>query len=284
MARKLLCVSAMRKVFIGLILGLTSLLDPIGARAEGDLAERLELAQRYEHGEGIAADPKQALELYCQAAKGGSAEAAYRIGWMLFMGRGIEHDSQTAARWFAVAAAKGQPQAAAVIDRFHLTVDAQSADCGERPVLAATMKIVAPNEIVKLVNAMAPRYGLDPKLVLAVIQAESAFQSNAVSAKNAIGLMQVLPETGERFGISNLLDVKENLTAGMRYLRWLLSHFRGDITLTLAAYNAGENRVATYNGVPPFAETQNYIRRIRSVYVAERHPFDPLVAANQPQS
>lgn len=273
----------MRKVCISLTFGIAFLLGQIGARAESDLSARLELAQRCEHGEGMAADPKRAMELYCQEAKSGSADAAYRIGWMLLMGRGVERDNQTAARWFGVAAAKGQPQAAAVIARFHLTVDAQSADCGERSVLAATMKIVAPNEVVKLVNAMAPRYGLDPQLVLAVIQAESAFQSNALSAKNAIGLMQVLPETGERFGVANLIDVKENLTAGMRYLRWLLSHFRGDVSLTLAAYNAGENRVASYNGIPPFAETQNYIRRIRSVYVAERHPYDPLVAMSQPE-
>ena len=114
---------------------------------------------------------------------------------------------------------------------------------------------------------------------MAVIQVESAFHANAVSPKNAQGLMQVMPATAQRFGIQDPMEPRGNLVAGMKYLRWLLSYFRGDVTLSLAAYNAGENRVVAYKGIPPYPETQAYIRRIRAYYPTMRHPFDPQFSA-----
>lgn len=133
--------------------------------------------------------------------------------------------------------------------------------------------IEAPERIGRLVRHMAPRYGLDPDLVLAIVAVESNFNSGAVSPRNAQGLMQLIPKTARRFGVRNPFDPKENLRGGMRYLRWLLKHFKGDVTLVLAAYNAGEGAVGTYKGIPPYPETRNYVKKVRRLYPRKVHPY-----------
>lgn len=113
----------------------------------------------------------------------------------------------------------------------------------------------------------AARYGLDPCLILSVMRAESAFNQGAVSPKGASGLMQLMPATAQRFGVKNIFDPQENISAGARYLRWLLDRFRGDLRLALAGYNAGEGAVEFYGyRIPPFSETQNYVRIIYGRY------------------
>ena len=116
--------------------------------------------------------------------------------------------------------------------------------------------------ITGLVRALAPKYSLDPKLVLAVIEAESNFNPKARSPKNAQGLMQLIPATAQRFGVRNVWDPEQNLRGGMAYLQWLLKHFKGDVKLALAGYNAGEKAVERHGGVPPYRETQAYVKRI----------------------
>jgi hypothetical protein len=118
------------------------------------------------------------------------------------------------------------------------------------------------NQITGLVHKLAPKYSLDPKLVLALIEAESNFDPKARSPKQAQGLMQLIPQTAERFGVRDPWDVKQNLHGGMAYLRWLLDHFDGDVKLALAGYNAGEKAVERHGGIPPYAETQSYVKRI----------------------
>lgn len=112
----------------------------------------------------------------------------------------------------------------------------------------------------------ARRHGLNPLLVAAVIRAESAFRPRARSHKGARGLMQLMPATARRFGVEvhELYEPARNLEAGSRYLRWLVDRFPGDLPRILAAYNAGERTVERYQGVPPYRETRNYIRRIFS--------------------
>ena len=118
-------------------------------------------------------------------------------------------------------------------------------------------------------HAIAPTYGLQPALVLAVIEAESGFNDQARSPKDAQGLMQLIPATAERFGVQDPYDPVQNLRGGMAYLRWLLAYFRGDVRLTLAGYNAGEGAVVRHGGVPPYAETRAYVDRITRVYGQE---------------
>jgi soluble lytic murein transglycosylase-like protein len=111
-----------------------------------------------------------------------------------------------------------------------------------------------------LIADLASRHGLEPRLVHAVVQVESGYAARARSRAGARGLMQVMPSTGRQYGVRNLYEPKGNLDAGMRHLKALLSRF--DLPLALAAYNAGEATVRRFGGIPPFAETQAYVRRV----------------------
>jgi len=116
----------------------------------------------------------------------------------------------------------------------------------------------------KLIHAAAQRHGVDEKLVAQVIAAESNFNAKAVSRKQALGLMQLLRETAARYDVTNIFDPAQNIEAGTHYLKDLLVRYSGNLTLALAAYNAGPEMVDRYRGVPPFPETQNYVREITS--------------------
>jgi len=119
----------------------------------------------------------------------------------------------------------------------------------------------------------AERQGLDPRFVHAVIWQESKYKPQATSHAGAQGLMQLMPATARRFGCKDANDPTENVAAGTKYLSWLLKRFDGDVALALAGYNAGEGAVDKYNGVPPYNETQNYVRRITSRYGKTYHPI-----------
>jgi hypothetical protein len=133
-----------------------------------------------------------------------------------------------------------------------------------------------------LIAAAALRHRLDEKLIASVIAAESNFDPRAISPKNARGLMQLMPETARRLGVTDIFDPEQNINAGTRYLRELLDRYSGDLTLALAAYNAGPERVAQYRGVPPFPETRAYLSRI-SARLHDTAPFT-FGAASAPAS
>ncbi|MFM0515522.1 lytic transglycosylase domain-containing protein, partial [Paraburkholderia sp. RL17-373-BIF-A] len=119
----------------------------------------------------------------------------------------------------------------------------------------------------ELIAGVAQKYAVDPMLVHAVIRVESNYQEAAVSGKGAIGLMQVLPATGIRFGKTALDNPRDNLEAGVAYLSWLMHRFDGRLDLALAGYNAGEGAVARYgNAIPPYVETQTYVRKVLANY------------------
>jgi soluble lytic murein transglycosylase-like protein len=134
-------------------------------------------------------------------------------------------------------------------------------------------------DYMPLIRAIALRHALPPSLVEAVTIVESDFNRLEVSNKGARGLMQVMPETAARFGVKaeELFDPEKNLTAGAAYLNWLLDRYHGNIDLALAAYNAGENAVDTYGGIPPYRETQVYVRRVlqRLHEIARRDALQP---------
>jgi soluble lytic murein transglycosylase-like protein len=121
-------------------------------------------------------------------------------------------------------------------------------------------------ELALLAQQAAERHRIDPILVRAMIEAESNWNTAAVSSRGALGLMQLVPATAERFGVANAFDPGQNLEAGVRYLRLLLEGYDGDLDKALAAYNAGERAVEAARGVPKFPETQAYVKKVTDSY------------------
>ncbi len=156
------------------------------------------------------------------------------------------------------------------------------AAAASRPALLQ-LESAAPKKFVDLVKKMAPDYRVAPQLVLAIMAVESNFDAGAVSPKNAMGLMQLVPDTAARFNVKDAYDPKQNIRGGLAYLRWLLAYFEGDLTLVAAAYNAGEGTVERYRGVPPYAETRSYVRRIVLAMGSAVHPFDASITQPSPQ-
>jgi len=121
---------------------------------------------------------------------------------------------------------------------------------------------------ISLINQWAPQFDLDANLVRAIVAVESNYDQFAVSKKGAQGLMQLIPATSKRFGVRDAFDPADNIRGGIRYLNFLMSYFQGNLEHVLAAYNAGEKTVVRYQGVPPYPETQKYIRKVTSLYHA----------------
>ena len=266
-----------------------------GARAqsgESDATRAASLRQEaiaYEHGEGVARDPLRAAALYCASARLGDMLAQYNLGWMYAHGRGVVRDDGAAAFFFQAAAEQGLGVAVRMLQVVGGATD-EVPECLRLPppaqVVAAqpgvNYQLVAPRKIVELVLKMAPQYQVEPQLALAIIAAESNFNTQALSPKNAQGLMQLIPETSERFNVKNPYDPAQNIRGGLAYLRWLLAYFEGDVALVAAAYNAGEGKVERYRGVPPYLETRAYVQRILKAVGATAHPFDRSVAQPSP--
>src|SRR5437867_2302423 len=124
----------------------------------------------------------------------------------------------------------------------------------------------ASQEIDNLIDHISGQHGVDPELVKAVARVESNYNPRAVSYKGALGLMQLLPETAKRFGVSNVWDPQQNIEGGVKFLKFLSEMFPNNLPYVLAAYNAGENAVVKHRGIPPYRETQAYVRKITSLY------------------
>jgi soluble lytic murein transglycosylase-like protein len=134
-----------------------------------------------------------------------------------------------------------------------------------RPFIVFRDKHFDLKKIKHLVRIYSERYGLEPALIQAMIEVESAYEPEAVSKAGAQGLMQIMPNTQKELGLRDPFDPSSNIEAGVRYLRSLLDRF-GDLSLALAAYNAGPARVEQYNGIPPYVETRQYVRRVLDIY------------------
>lgn len=154
---------------------------------------------------------------------------------------------------------------------------------GQRPLRSAAAPARRPisGDLRQLIVRTAGRHRLDPSLVKAVIHVESGFNPQAVSPKGARGLMQVMPDTGRRFGRTDLFDPEQNVEAGSEYLKYLLSLFDGDVRLALAAYNAGEGAVLRHGRrIPPFRETQAYVPKVLATWDA--YARQPAEAETRP--
>jgi soluble lytic murein transglycosylase-like protein len=158
--------------------------------------------------------------------------------------------------------------AAAEVSQFSQSYGHDSTQSANAKILAANSRghQASQEEIDSSIVMAAARHNVDPNLVRAVVKVESNFNSNAVSRKGAMGLMQLMPSTARALNVSNPFDPEQNVDAGVRHLKQLLENYRGDVNLTLAAYNAGSGAVARSAGIPHYAETQNYVRRITNLY------------------
>ncbi len=241
-------------------------------------------ARNYELGSGVSRDPLKAVQLYCEASRLGDVEAQYNLGWMYANGRGIPRDDATAAYFFAMAAKQGDALSQRMLRQVGDPVGKAPAclfDSDGSDIVAKAMP--EHKKVMELVLKLAPEYGVYPRLAMAIIRAESNFNPGAVSPKNAQGLMQLIPETAERFNVRKPFDPEQNIRGGLSYLRWLLAYFKGDVALVAAAYNAGEGAVNRFAGIPPYPETQGYVKRIREIFKREDHPFDPAITGPSPE-
>jgi soluble lytic murein transglycosylase-like protein len=277
-----------------LLLGFACALAPAcAAEVNGEeeapvVAGLLEAGQRAERlGAHHAAEMR-----FCAAARLGSSEGQYRLGRLYLAVPALAVAAPAAVGLLGLAAQTGHAPAQALLASRREVPGETLPVCLQREVDAlalagqglpgaldqrelATRLSPARQSVARLVEQLAPAFGVDPRLALAIARVESNFDPEAISPRNAMGVMQLIPATAARFAVRDPLNAEQNVRGGLAYLRWLLATFDGDVLRVAAAYNAGEGAVQRHGGVPPYAETREYVRRVLALYGAERHA--PLV-------
>lgn len=220
-------------------------------------------------------------------------------------GKGVPENREQAAALFQIAAHQGHAEALNMLETInlkqaeHLPLCVLAEVAPEKLPPKATLRAADEPEItriqryveslpksrrwvVEMVRSLSDWYAIDPNFALSVIAVESNFSPEALSNKQAMGLMQLIPATAERFNVKNAFDATQNIKGGLKYLRWLLSYYQGNIELVAAAYNAGERAVDRYKGVPPYPETRNYVKRVMEFYQRASHPYEENLVAPSP--
>ncbi len=264
-----------------LLLFLSSLLAGIPQTAQGRdfrQAPRAMTALRQGQAAQHSGNLQKAIALYCVAASTGNPEGYFRIGRLLATGPASVRSAKMANSYLAMAMRLGNQQASRYYNpRVGNAPMGDQCGVGMRggqgsySALPSTPFNVdswvarqppAKQKLVTMLRHAAKHHKVDARLVLAIAIAESNLNSRAVSPKNAQGLMQLIPETQLRFGVTQPFDPAQNIKGGVSYLKWLDRRFDGDWVLISAAYNAGEKAVERYGGIPPYDETREYVKRV----------------------
>ncbi|MFM5052457.1 lytic transglycosylase domain-containing protein [Aeromonas veronii] len=264
-----------------LLLFLSSLLADIPQTAQGRdfrQAPRAMTALRQGQAAQHSGNLQKAIALYCVAASTGNPEGYFRIGRLLATGPASVRSAKMANSYLAMAMRLGNQQAsryynprvgnAPMGDQCGVGMRGGQGSYFALPStpfnVEAYLARQSPGKqkLATMLRHAAKRHQVDVRLVLAIAIAESNLESRAVSAKNAQGVMQLIPETQQRFGVTQPFDPAQNIKGGVSYLKWLDRRFDGDWVLISAAYNAGEKAVERYGGIPPYDETQEYVKRV----------------------
>ncbi|MGL4793769.1 MAG: lytic transglycosylase domain-containing protein [Aeromonas jandaei] len=264
-----------------LLLFLSSLLAGIPQTAQGRdfrQAPRAMTALRQGQAAQHSGNLQKAIALYCVAASTGNPEGYFRIGRLLATGPASVRSAKMANSYLAMAMRLGNQQAsryynprvgnAPMGDQCGIGMRGGQGSYFALPStpfnVEAYLARQSPSKqkLATMLRHAAKRHQVDVRLVLAIAIAESNLESRAVSAKNAQGVMQLIPETQQRFGVTQPFDPAQNIKGGVSYLKWLDRRFDGDWVLISAAYNAGEKAVERYGGIPPYDETREYVKRV----------------------
>ena len=223
---------------------------------------------------GQIRDHAHAAALYCEAARHGSTEGHFRSGLIYLKGDPTIRTAGKARAFLAIALEQGHPGAEQALLSIPNLVSTPLShpDCLDPGYiytpqtfdLAAYIRSLRKDrhEIAQLITRLAPEYGIDRRLALAIAAVESNFDPRAVSPKKAQGVMQLMPDTARRFDVRNPFDPEQNIRGGLAYLRWLSQRFSGNLSLVVAAFNAGEGAVQRHGGPPPYLETRSYLARV----------------------
>jgi conjugal transfer mating pair stabilization protein TraG len=169
---------------------------------------------------------------------------------------------QDIAQLLRQAATQHRPDLVDLIGNYNRATGSTASGISDQSYPTFAQERPTPADLIPIFQEMESRYRLPPGLLERMASVESSFNPLATSPKGAVGVMQLMPATAERFGVTDRTDPRQSIEGGAKYVRWLLDHFQGDLVRTVAAYNAGEGAVEQYNGIPPFPETQDYVRRV----------------------